>query len=248
MLFSYFSEIKNRIILLLLTWISTFYICYTYKEILLFVFIKPSLIISKLNNVYFITTNITEIFTTYINLASFISNQIFLVFFLNHLIIFISPGLYKFEKNTLKQIIFFGLIFWYLSILLLYYIIFPFSWNFFFNFQQTISNNQLHLYFEAKLSEYLNFFILLLKLSTFNCQILTLLFIYINSVKNNLIFIKKYKKFIYFFIFISATILTPPDVISQLLLGIYIIFFYETIIILIIIKNIISNLFNKVTN
>jgi hypothetical protein len=68
MLFSYFSEIKNRIILLLLTWISTFYICYTYKEILLFVFIKPSLILSKLNNLYFITTNITEIFITYINL------------------------------------------------------------------------------------------------------------------------------------------------------------------------------------
>jgi sec-independent protein translocase protein TatC len=245
MLFSYFIEIKNRSILLFISWIFTFYICYLYKEILLFVFIKPSFILCKVNNLYFITTNITEIFSTYINLASFVSNQIFLFYSLYHLIKFIFPGLYIIEKNNLKQILFIFIIFWIFSIVLLYYIIFPFSWNFFFNFQQNIYNNQLHLYFEAKLSEYLNFFMLLLKLSTLNCQILTLLFIYLNNVKNNLIIIKKYKKSIYFFIFFTATLLTPPDVLSQLLLGIFIIFFYEILIILLILKSI---KFNKVTN
>jgi sec-independent protein translocase protein TatC len=245
MLFSYFIEIKNRSILLFISWVSTFYICYLYKEILLFVFIKPSLILYKINNLYFITTNITEIFSTYINLASFISNQIFFLHFLYHLINFIFPGLYIIEKNNLKQIIFIFLVFWIFSIIFLYYIIFPFSWNFFFNFQQNISNNQLHLYFEAKLSEYLNFFMFLLKLSTLNCQIFTILFIYINNIKNNLNIIKKYKKFIYLFIFFTATLLTPPDVFSQLFLGMFMVFFYEIFIILIIFKNI---KFNKATN
>jgi sec-independent protein translocase protein TatC len=239
MLFFYLKEIKNRVILLFLSWISTFYICYLYKEILLFVFIKPSLIKYNINNLYFITTNITEIFSTYINLASFTSNQICLLFFCYHFLKFIKPGLYKFEKNIFQQVYIFFLIFWIFSLTSLYYLIFPYCWNFFLNFQENIYNNQLHLYFEAKLSEYLSFFMLLLKLSTLNCQILALLFIYINSIKNNLIIIKKYKKIIYFFIFFTATLITPPDVFSQLILGIFIISFYETIIILMIIKNIV---------
>jgi len=122
-------------------------------------------------------------------------------------------------------------------LLSLYFIIFPFSWNFFFNYQQNIFNNQLQLHFEAKLSEYLNFFMLLLNLSTFNCQIITFLMFYLNNIKNNLNIIKKYKKFLYFFIFFTATLLTPPDVLSQFILGISIIFFYELIVILILLKN-----------
>lgn len=239
MLFFYLKEIKNRVILLFLSWISTFYICYLYKEILLFIFIKPSLIKYTINNLYFITTNITEIFSTYINLASFTSNQTCLLFCGYHFFKFIMPGLYKFEKNIFQQMYIFFLILWIFSLISLYYLIFPYCWNFFLNFQENIYNNQLHLYFEAKLSEYLSFFMLLLKLSTLNCQILALLFIYINSIKNNLIIIKKYKKMIYFFIFFTATLITPPDVFSQLILGIFIISFYETIIILMIVKNIV---------
>ena len=80
MLLYYFSELKNRIILLILCWLSSFCTCYSYKEILLFLFIKPSLnLTSKFNKIYFISTNITEIFNTYINLAIFISNQIVFV-------------------------------------------------------------------------------------------------------------------------------------------------------------------------
>lgn len=245
MLFSYFIEIKNRSILLLISWISTFCICYSYKEILLFLFIKPSLKLYTFKNLYFITTNITEIFNTYINLASFISNQIFLFYVLYNIINFFISGLYKFEKNNLKQTIYIFLFFWILSCISLYYLIFPFSWNFFLNFQQNLYHHHLQLHFEAKLSEYLNFFFILFKLSNLNSQILTLLFIYINNINNNLIIIKKYKKIIYFFIFITATIITPPDIFSQLFLGIFILFFYEIIIFLILIKNIIIN---KVTN
>lgn len=239
MLLYYFSEIKNRIILLILSWISTFYICYNYKEILLFLFIKPSLnLSSEFNKIYFITTNITEIFNTYINLASFISNQIAFFFLLKHFIFFIIPGLYKYEINTLKKIIFIYLIFLISSILSLYYIILPISWNFFFHFQQILSNNQLNLYFEAKLSEYLDYFMTLSKISTLICQIFTLIFIYITNNKNYLTFIKKYKKIIFFFLFILATIITPPDILSQVILGSFIIIFYEILILFILCINI----------
>jgi sec-independent protein translocase protein TatC len=243
MLLYYFSELKNRIILLILCWLSSFCTCYSYKEILLFLFIKPSLnLTSKFNKIYFISTNITEIFNTYINLAIFISNQIVFVLLIIHFIFFIIPGLYKYEINILKKIVLIYLIFLINSIFLFYFILLPISWNFFFHFQKILSNNQLNLYFEAKLSEYLDFFMNLNQISTLICQLFTLIFIYITSIKNYLTFIKKSKKIIFFLLFILATVITPPDIFSQMILGSFIIIVYEILILSILFINI-----NKVT-
>ena len=86
-------------------------------------------------------------------------------------------------------------------------------------------------YFEAKLSEYLDFFMNLNQISTFICQLFTLIFIYITSIKNYLTFIKKSKKIIFFLLFILATVITPPDLFSQIILGSMIIIIYVLLII-----------------
>ena len=97
MLLYFFLELKNRIILMTLTWSTVFITCYNYKEILLYIIIKPSINTTfKLNKVYFITTNVTEIFNTYIYLANFISNKIIFFFFFFYF--FFDPfySLYKY--------------------------------------------------------------------------------------------------------------------------------------------------------
>lgn len=241
MLLYFFLELKNRIILMTLTWSTIFIICYNYKEILLYIIIKPSINTTfKFNKIYFITTNVTEIFNTYIYLANFISNKIIFFFFLMHFILFINTGLYKFEIYIIKKIILIYIILSISSIIFLYYIILPISWNFFFNFQDIISNNQLNLYFEAKLSEYLNFFVTLHKLSSLLSQIFTIIFIYINSNQNYLKFIKEKKKIIFFFLFLITTLITPPDVFSQLILGSFINIIYEIFIVISLYINLIS--------
>jgi Sec-independent protein secretion pathway component TatC len=196
-LLNYILEIKNRIILLLFTWSTVFLICYRYKEIMLYIIIKPSFsnnILSNVNNIYFITTNITEIFNTYINIANIFSNKICLLFFLMHFIIFIKKGLYQNEINIIKKIFITYTILSFFSIIVLYLVIVPLSWNFFFNFQEIVFNNQLNVYFESKLSEYLTFYKNLLKISNLLCQIFTCIFIFISHIKNYLKIVKKYKK------------------------------------------------------
>lgn len=245
MLLYFFLELKNRIILITLTWSTIFIICYNYKEILLYIIIKPSINTTfTLNKIYFITTNVTEIFNTYIYLANFISNKIIYFFFLMHFFLFINTGLYKFEISIIKKIILVYIILSMFSLIFLYYIILPTSWNFFFNFQDIIFNNQLNLYFEAKLSEYLNFFINLNKLTTIVSQIFTIVFIYINNTQNYLKFIKEKKKFIFFFLFLITTLITPPDIFSQLFLGSFINIIYEIFILV----SLYINLINKVTH
>jgi len=239
MLLYYFLEIKNRTILLILSWVSIFFVCYSYKEILLYIIIKPSLNLStEFNKIYFITTDITEIFNTYINLASFISNQIIIFLLLNHFRFFLAPGLYSCEKKKLKAGFCVYLLFAISSNLFLYYILLPMSWNFFFHFQQILSNEQLNLYFEAKLSEYLKFFITLSHVSTLISQVFTIIFLYIKNMTNYLKFIKKNKKLIFFIFILLATIITPPEVFSQLIVGSFIVICYEIIVIIILFLNV----------
>ena len=97
MLLYFFLELKNRIILITLTWSTIFIICYNYKEILLYIIIKPSINTTfTLNKIYFITTNVTEIFNTYIYLANFISNKIIFFFFFFYFFFFFNFLFFKF--------------------------------------------------------------------------------------------------------------------------------------------------------
>mgnify|MGYP003449326516 FL=1 len=108
----YYLEIKNRIILLFITWLFTIFVCYLYKEVILFfilnsthVFVFTSTIENQNLSHYFIFTDVTEIFYVYLNLILFISNQIFFFSFFYHFLMFLSPGLYKFEHNNLYFLI-----------------------------------------------------------------------------------------------------------------------------------------------
>ena len=106
-----------------------------------------------------------------------------------------------------------------------------FKLEFFFNFQEMVFHNQLNVYFESKLSEYLIFYKNIDKISNIFCQIFTCLFVYINQIENYLKIIKEYKKIIYFFLFFITTLITPPDIFSQITLGSFIIISYEIFII-----------------
>jgi len=237
MILKYFLEIKNRTFLIIISWIFTFLICYSYKDALLFTFIKPSLYLFKINTLYFISTNLTEIFSTHIKLASFIGNQVIILYGIYHIFIFIIPGLYNFEYLNFKFVLICGIIVWLLTIILLYNLILPWSWNFFLSFQQTLSNNKLQLHFEARLWEYLKFFIKLYNISIINCQFIILIFVYINSIEKNLNFIKNFRKLIYFLIFLISAFITPPDIISQIFLSLITIIIYEIVLFLIVLKN-----------
>ena len=96
-IFNYQLEIKNRLILLFLGWLSTVLVSYTFKETLLFI-----ITLQKINNkFYFIFTNVTEIFSAYTALIIFTGNQVLILYLCYHIIIFVTLGLYKSEYKNL---------------------------------------------------------------------------------------------------------------------------------------------------
>ena len=230
--YTYFQEIKNRIILSLFSWLFLILVCYSYKETLLFITIDLSndSTTSTLES-YFIFTNVTEIFYVYLNLTLFISNQLIILTILYHVTIFISAGLYNFEFVILKLVIRTFLFCWLGSVLLLTKIIVPISWSFFLSFQENSELAQpITLFFEAKIEEYFSYFTNLYFICLINCQFLALVVFILNSLSESLKRIKVLRKLFYLIFVIFSTMTTPPDVISQIVMSVCLITIYELFI------------------
>lgn len=242
--YQYYTEIKNRLILLAFAWLFSLVICYLNKEALLFILINSTKYVSLHDlKPYFIFTNISEIFQVYVELIIFLSNQIALAMIGYHILMFLSLGLYKFEFIKLKFSYKVFLTSWIFSILLLCKFIIPFSWNFFLNFQENSNGIQpISFFFEAKIADYLNYFISLYYICFINCQFLTILIFFLTNIGDALGKIKAFRKLFYFIFVIFSTIITPPDVISQVTMSIFLIANYEIITFVKCLK------INKVTN
>lgn len=149
----YYLELKNRLLLLLLTWISISIVCYLYKELLVFIIVDTTNYIGFLKtNPYFIFSNVTDLFYVYVHLIFFISNQICFFVFVYHLLIFLSPGLYLFEYKSFIFILKVSCFCWIFSVFVLHYILLPFSWTFFLSFNTSV--NLVSFVFEANFKKY----------------------------------------------------------------------------------------------
>lgn len=254
---NYLIEIKNRVFLTIGMWGGLLFTSYYNKETLLFVLIKPWLDMSvySTNSLYFISTNLLDIFTSYINLSYFISNQITYLYIIYHIITFLTPGFYFKEYKIIKDKY---LMFIKLSFIFLYIfnkLCVPLIFTFFIKLQKLLNSKFFTLYYEAKINEYLNFYFIIYKW----CYIIFFIFICILLLNNYFVKLKKFnfiqysRKYLYLLFISLSTIISPPEISFQLLISFYIIIIYEIIIISILFKKIkttinYNSIFNKVTN
>ena len=115
---------------------------------------------------------------------------------------------------------------------MVYYIVIPLAWNFFISFQVTSFECALPIELEPKISEYLS---LVMKLIfafglCFELPVVLLLLTRTGIITSQDLAEKR--KYAILTAFVLAAILTPPDVISQILLAVPIIVLYEFTIIL----------------
>jgi len=237
-MFNYFFELRNRLIYIFSTLFFLGFLSFNYKEALLFFLVKPSLFIYETNLPYFIYTNLNEIFLTYIKLSTVISIYMAIPFIIQHFWKFLKPGLYRREHFYFKVALSTFYLIWIITTLVVHYFLLPQLWQFFSGFDVNIFQGPLGLHFEAKLNEYLNFLISMYFHCCFGSQIMISFMIFaLNIGEQNLNFIKKLRNYIYLISFFIAALITPPDVLSQILVAFFILFTYEILIFLLLIKN-----------
>lgn len=239
MLYRYFFEIKSRILLIIISWVITILICYFYKETLLFLLVKLNIKLYYLESFYFISTNLTDVFSVYLQLSYFVSTQLSIFIFIYHFLLFISPGLFEHEYKMLKLIVLMSLFFLSLSILILNIFVLPYVWTFFSGFQTNQYNESINIFFEAQITEYLNFYILTYYINVGIGQVFVFFLLLLNFIENKIKFINNTRKIFYSIFLIFATIITPPDIISQIIISLCFSLIYEIIVIIILLKTII---------
>jgi len=236
MIYKYLLEIRYRIFFSLIAWSFMMINCYYFKETLLYIFVGFSSTSNDNNLTYFLTTDVAEIFMSYIWLSYYVTNQITAIFVCCQLFCFLSTGLYAFEYAYSRSVLITTITCWVVCIFVLNTCIFPATWGFFLKFQEYLLFQNLTFYFEIKLKEYLVFYKSVYYLCNLVYQILILFFILLDLFNANLFIVKKLRKIFYFIFFICSTLLTPPEVVYQILISIFIILIYELITVFMVFK------------
>jgi len=237
-MFNYFFELRNRLAYIFSTVLFLSILSFNYREALLFLLVQSSLFTYETNLPYFIYTDLTEILFTYIKLAVTMGTYVCVPFIIQHLWCFLKPGLYKIEYFYLKHTIYTFYIIWVISTLIVHYFLLPQLWQFFSGFDVNFFQGPLGLHFEAKLNEFLTFLLSMYFYCCFGSQFFISFVLFIVSISmHSLAFIKKLRRYTYLTSFFIAALVTPPDILSQLLVALFILFTYEMLIFFLLVKN-----------
>ena len=231
---SHFNELKQRTLFCIIFFIAIFIICYLFSSDIYQFLLHPFLEISQnLDHRKLIYTSPTEAFMTYLKLSFYSSIFFSFPIFFAEIYLFLAPALYKNEKKKVLLTLFFSTFLFLFGAIFCYIFILPMALKFFSAYENIgTATNEMPIFLETKISEYLNFTINLL--FGFGIAFLTPIFL-LFLIKSGFVKIKDLRskrRYWIVVIFIISAILTPPDILSQISLAILLIVLFEIVILI----------------
>jgi len=172
-----------------------------------------------------IFTNLPEAFFTYLKVSFLAGLLLASPVILYQFWMFVAPGLYQRERRVLLPIVFLSTLFFLGGSLFGYFIVFPWGFQFFLGFAtetiRPLPSMREYLSFSAKL--------LLAFGVVFEMPLVLTAMARLGIVSVD--FLKKNRKYAILLFFTGAAILTPPDVITQIMMALPLILLYEVSIV-----------------
>lgn len=229
----YIKEVFFRFQYFLISFFFVSIVSYYYKNLLLFLFTFAIVAVDSKSGIqgvdYFICTHPSELLTIYITLVFYCSWLIVFPQFFWQVIDFLKSSLFRLEYiKLLNLLVILTLVIFFFN-LLCFLKLFPNFWIFFESFNKIINkDNVLNVFLELKLYDYFLFlidFIYLINICLFFLLVLSSIF-FCCGLK----YLIHWKKLFIFINIVFATLLSPPDVYSQLLILIVLTFIFESTI------------------
>ena len=217
---SHLEELRSRLIKCFVAVGVGFVLCYGFKE-QLFAILTAPLISAMKTGETLIYTNLPEAFFTFLK-AAFLSGILLTSPILIYQFwMFVAPGLYQKERRMLLPIVFLSSLFFIGGALFGYYIVFPWGFKFFLGFaSETIKPL-------PSMKEYLSFAskMLLAFGLVFELPLIITFLAKLGLVSVG--FLKKNRKYALLLFFAGAAILTPPHVVTQVMMALPLMILYE---------------------
>ncbi|OEU58047.1 MAG: twin arginine-targeting protein translocase TatC [Desulfobacterales bacterium C00003104] len=218
------EELRKRLITCCIAVGVCFASCYAFSKKLFEILMMPLLSVLPAGD-KLIYTGLPDAFFTYLKVALLAGILLAMPVIFYQLWMFIIPGLYDKERHIVIYAVFFSSIFFVGGALFGYFIVFPFGFKFFLSF----SSDFIHPMLSIK--EYLAFATKLLLAFgvVFEMPIFILILTKLGlvTVKN----LRTYRKYVIVLFFAFSAILTPPDVVTQVMMAGPLMILYELSII-----------------
>lgn len=221
-LMQHFAELRRRILWCALIFVFAFCLGWVISPYVELFLTRP--LLNVWADAALLYTGISDGLMIQFSLATLVALIITVPVLLWHVWAYVAPGLHKNEKQFLVPIFLLSPILFMIGAAFAFYILFPFVFKFFLELNESM---YVPTVFMPAVTGYLAFSIGLLKVFGIAFQ-LPLVLVCLNRVgvlsKESMI---KSRRYVIIAVFIVAAMLTPPDIVSQVLLALPMLFLFE---------------------
>ena len=206
------ADLRKRLTISTITVVVMFFACFSFYEPILEWMMAPVKHALPVGT-SMIAVEIQETFFTAMKVAFFAGFIISLPVIFWQLWLFLAPGLYDHEKKLVIPFVFFATLMFLLGASFAYYIVVPIGFDFLIAFGNSVVNVL------PSIGKYVGFFTKLMMGFgiAFELPVITFFLAKIGIVNDQML--KDFFRYAVVLIFIISAILTPPDVISQVLMA-----------------------------
>ncbi|MCX7329408.1 MAG: twin-arginine translocase subunit TatC [Hyphomicrobiales bacterium] len=227
-LIDHLIELRSRLIKSMVAFIVLFFICFAGAKYIYNVLVMPYVwAVGGPEKARLIYTAPLEYLFTQIKIAAFGAGFFAFPVIATQVYKFVAPGLYKNERDAFRPYLFATPVFFVLGAAMVFFFAMPVLMQFSLGMQQAASIDQAGIELLPKVSEYLALIMTLIFAFGISFQLPVVLTLLGQAGIIDSQFLKDKRRYAIVFVFVVAAVLTPPDVISQLMLAIPMILLYE---------------------
>ncbi len=220
-------ELRNRLMRAVAVWLLASACCYLFAEDIYRFLVQPLADAFAGEDRRLIATSLTETFVTYLKLAVYGGFFLAFPYIAAEIYLFISPGLYRKEKGVILPYLVMAPLLFFLGAAMAYYFVMPKAWAFFISFESAHIGQGLPLVLETKVSEYLSLVMQILLAFGISFQLPVVVTLLVRVKLITVAQLAKGRRYMIVILASIAAFITPPDILSQILLLIPLYTLYE---------------------
>ena len=220
-LLEHLEELRKRLIRSFIAIFVGFGIAYGFKERLFQILIRPLVQVMNTSRDTMVFTGLPEAFFTYLKVSLLAGIVLALPVIFYEFWMFVAPGLYRKERIVILPIVVISLFFFATGAVFAYFLVFPFGFKFFLGFASETIRPM------PSMKEYLSFSSKMLLAFGLAFELPLVITGLARFGLVDVPFLKKNRKYALLIFFTVSAILTPPDVVSQIMLAVPLMILYE---------------------